>query len=105
LKCHNDVTTHSLQPPPELTRRICDQIAKDLSRRHVPAYIFEVQDIPYNANGKKMEIQVKAVVGNGPSALTKQRLNDQERAILKQYEQFYDLEALLKGLSGGKAKL
>lgn len=30
----------------ELENRIKDAIAKHLSRRHVPAYIFQVEDIP-----------------------------------------------------------
>ena len=92
-------------PSKELDTRIREQIAKDLSSRHVPAHIFEVKEIPYNVNGKKMEIQVKAVVNSGDSARTKQRLNQQELATLKQFVPFYHLEALLKKVERSVAKL
>lgn len=105
IKCHPDHSTNSLLPSKELDIRIREQIAKDLSRRHVPAHIFEVPEIPYNVNGKKMEIQVKAVLNSGESATTKQRLNQQELATLKQFVPFYHLEALLKKLERNGAKL
>ncbi|KAN0138374.1 acetoacetate-CoA ligase [Lactarius tabidus] len=37
-------------------------IGTSLSKRHVPSYIFEVEEIPYTANGKKIEIAVKKIV-------------------------------------------
>lgn len=92
-------------PSKELDTRIREQIAKDLSRRHVPAHIFEVKEIPYNVNGKKMEIQVKAVVNSGESATTKQRLNPQELEVLKQFVRFHHLEALLKKSERSAARL
>lgn len=55
-------TSCSLFPSTELGAQIRGQITKDLSRRHVPSYVFVVSRIPYNTNGKKMEIQVKKVV-------------------------------------------
>lgn len=112
IKCrsHDDnttTTTTSLFPPRDLDRRIREQIATDLTRRHVPSHIFQVAEIPYNVNGKKMEIQVKAVVNSGASATTKQRLNQQEVAMLKQFEKFHHLEKLLENAKaeGVKAKL
>lgn len=113
IKGHDNSTspsstaTTSLFPPKDLDRRIREQIAQDLTRRHVPAHIFQVAEIPYNANGKKMEIQVKAVVNSGASATTKQRLNAQEVAMLKQFEKFNHLEKLLESAKrdGAKAKL
>ncbi|KAF8973045.1 acetoacetyl-CoA synthetase [Flammula alnicola] len=45
-----------------LVTEIKDAIKKGLSSRHVPAYIFEVSDIPYTVNGKKIEIAVKQIV-------------------------------------------
>jgi len=48
------------------TKALADQIRaeirKDLSPRHVPAYIFPVEEIPYTVNGKKIEIAVKQIV-------------------------------------------
>jgi len=47
---------------PELVADIKTSIRKGLSARHVPSYIFEVSDIPYTVNGKKIEIAVKQIV-------------------------------------------
>lgn len=65
---------------PEVVEKIKIAIRKGLSSRHVPAYIFEVSDIPvgflfyrgkinltslvlqYTVNGKKIEIAVKQIV-------------------------------------------
>ncbi|PPQ70292.1 hypothetical protein CVT25_014614 [Psilocybe cyanescens] len=46
----------------ELETAIKKAIRKGLSARHVPAYVFEVSDIPYTVNGKKIEIAVKQIV-------------------------------------------
>ena len=45
-----------------LSGRIKRAIKESLSTRHVPKAIFEVQDIPYTVNGKKVEIAVKQIV-------------------------------------------
>ncbi|KAF8639529.1 hypothetical protein AX17_001434 [Amanita inopinata Kibby_2008] len=45
-----------------LMEKIKDAIRSGLSRRHVPAWIGEIQDIPYTINGKKVEIAVKQIV-------------------------------------------
>lgn len=37
-------------------------ISTSLSPRHVPRYIFEVPDVPYTINGKKIEVAVKQIV-------------------------------------------
>ncbi|VUC30742.1 unnamed protein product, partial [Clonostachys rosea] len=60
------------------------------SPRHVPAYIFEVADIPYTINGKKCEINVKHVVNGRKFAVSGTVANP---AALKLYEQFYKLPA------------
>jgi len=46
-----------------LVNRIRAAIRAALSPRHVPAHIFEVDEIPYTVNGKKIEIAVKQIVG------------------------------------------
>ncbi|KAF8893473.1 acetoacetyl-CoA synthetase [Infundibulicybe gibba] len=46
----------------DLEARIRHAIRTTLSARHVPAFIFEVADIPYTVNGKKIEIAVKQIV-------------------------------------------
>ncbi|KAN0138377.1 acetoacetate-CoA ligase [Lactarius tabidus] len=60
---------HKLDPPFE--EAICAAIESSLSERHVPAYIFEVEEIPYTMNGKKIEIAVTRIVSGNqfvPSA-------------------------------------
>jgi len=41
---------------------IVDQIKKMCSPKHVPAHTFQVKDIPYTLNGKKVEIAVKNIL-------------------------------------------
>ncbi|KAJ3540391.1 hypothetical protein NM688_g6230 [Phlebia brevispora] len=46
----------------DLLARIRAAIRKSLSARHIPSYIFQVDDIPYTINNKKIEIAVKQIV-------------------------------------------
>lgn len=73
---------------PEIRR----QITKNLSRRHVPAFMFEVQAIPYNANGKRLEIPVKKILCQGKEGLRKSNFTAVEAQILNRYEKFYNIE-------------
>ncbi|GBM46094.1 Acetoacetyl-CoA synthetase [Araneus ventricosus] len=50
----------------ELVSKIREAIARELTIRHVPDVILETKDIPYNINGKKMEIIVKKIINNKP---------------------------------------
>ena len=45
-----------------LTEQIKRAIKEALSPRHVPRAVFEVHDIPYTVNGKKVEIAVKQII-------------------------------------------
>ncbi|CVK95413.1 related to acetoacetyl-CoA synthetase [Fusarium mangiferae] len=47
-----------------LLSKIRDAIRTMLSPRHVPAYIFPVEDIPYTLSGKKVESAVKSIVSH-----------------------------------------
>ena len=105
IRCSDVKGTDTLYPPRELVNLIREQITKDLSRRHVPEYIFEVDEVPYNANGKKMEIQVKAIVNGGASAKAKMKLSEQELVIMGRFERFYDLETLIRNSRREAAKL
>lgn len=105
IKCSNTHSTGTLFPTQKLDALIRQRIMKDLSRRHVPEYIFEVEDVPYNANGKKMEIQVKAIVNGGASAKAKMKLSEQELAMMEKFERFYDLETLVKNSRRAAPKL
>lgn len=70
------------------------KIAENLSRRHVPHFILEVDCIPYNANGKKMETQVKSIINRGNDALLSMKISDIERAALEPFVKFFDIENL-----------
>jgi len=50
----------------ELTARLKDTIAKAASRRHVPAEIYAVDDIPYTRSGKKVEVAIRELVNGRP---------------------------------------
>ncbi|KAL7907644.1 putative acetyl-CoA synthetase [Trichoderma velutinum] len=78
----------------QLKDRIRQKIAEDLSRRHVPYFIFEVNSIPYNANGKKMETQVKSILNRGKDALLSMKISDAEKASLDPFAKFFNIEGL-----------
>lgn len=46
----------------ELVLRTKQTIQKKLSPRHVPKFVFQVPEIPYTINGKKIEVAVKQIV-------------------------------------------
>ncbi|KIW92761.1 acetoacetate-CoA ligase [Cladophialophora bantiana CBS 173.52] len=78
-----------------LEREIRAQIARDLSRRHVPQFLFWVQEIPYNANNKKLEIPLKKVLSEGRAAMAKLTCPAEEKSVLMQYLPFYEVEKLV----------
>lgn len=92
MKCAPEHSSGTRHPTPSLRQRVRDAIIRDLSRRHVPHFMFEAGEIPHNANGKKMEIQVKQVCNGGQAALDKMTLTDAERGMLETFVRFYDVE-------------
>lgn len=96
LKVRPEHSSGTLFPKEQIVKDLRDQIAKDLSRRHVPHFFFEVDEVPHNANGKKMEIQVKKVCNGGGEVLKKMTLTDSERDMLKPFEKFYHVEDVVK---------
>ncbi|KAI0297209.1 acetoacetate-CoA ligase [Multifurca ochricompacta] len=70
-------------------RAICSAIKDALSARHVPAYVFEVKDIPYTVNGKKIEIAVKKIV-SGVQVVPSATVANPES--LGYYYQYQDIE-------------
>ncbi|KAG8195207.1 hypothetical protein JTE90_027950 [Oedothorax gibbosus] len=46
----------------EFVKKVKHQVETQLTEEHVPSVVLEVQDIPYNLNGKKMERLLKAIV-------------------------------------------
>jgi len=62
----------------------------------VPHFFFEIDEIPHNANGKKMEIQVKQVCNDGIDALKKMTLAEPERKMLEYFVKYHDIEEVMK---------
>lgn len=104
LKVAPEHSSGSVVPKQNLVNDLREQIIKDHSRRHVPHFFFEVDEIPHNANGKKMEIQVKQVCNNGQEVLKKMTLSDAERDMLQKFAIFHDVEEVVKQ-NNPKAKL
>ena len=102
LKVAPDHFSDSTTPKTELVNDIKDLIQRDLSRRHIPHFFFEVPEIPHNANGKKMEIQVKQVCNGGKEVLDGMTLADSERQMLEGFVKFYNVEDVAGGKEGGK---
>lgn len=50
----------------ELKAKIREELRKKASPRHVPSLIFEVPDIPYTVNMKKVEIAVRNIIHGKP---------------------------------------
>lgn len=100
----------------DLEARIKDSIAKHLSIRHVPAYIFQIEEIPvrflpilislcifgnnshndlyqqYTVNGKKIEIAVKQIVSGSNMKPSGTVANPE---ALQYYYKYRDLEQLV----------
>ncbi|GLB37018.1 putative AMP-binding enzyme [Lyophyllum shimeji] len=74
---------------PDLEAQIRTEIRKALSARHVPKYIFEIEDIPYTVNGKKIEIAVKQIV-SGSNVQPSGTVANPES--LKLYHKYRDLD-------------
>jgi acetoacetyl-CoA synthetase len=84
-----------------LRNRIKSSIRSALSARHVPAFIFEVADIPYTVNGKKIEIAVKQIVSGSDLKPSGTVANPE---ALQLYYKYRDIEAVT-GLGKREAKL
>ncbi|KAF5380266.1 hypothetical protein D9757_008210 [Collybiopsis confluens] len=85
-----------------LEMSIRKSIRSALSARHVPTYIFEVEDIPYTVNGKKIEIAVKQIVSGSNLKPSGTVANPES---LQLYYKYKDIEKVAKEAKVGKAKL
>ena len=72
-----------------LVKRIKEKIGQELSKRHVPKFVFETKEIPTTVNGKKVELPVKRIV-NGEVVKPSGTLANPES--LKYYERFVSVE-------------
>ncbi|KZT10799.1 acetoacetate-CoA ligase [Laetiporus sulphureus 93-53] len=84
-----------------LKNKLRAAIRKSLSHRHVPAYIFEIEDIPYTVNGKKIEIAVKQIVSGSTLKPSGTVANPDS---LQLYYKYRELEKFIGGTSAEKAK-
>ncbi|EXJ63370.1 acetoacetate-CoA ligase [Cladophialophora psammophila CBS 110553] len=78
------------------------RIQAALTPRHVPKHIFEVPEIPYTINGKKIELVVKQIV-SGRKVIPSGAVANP--GSLKFYERFVDLKALTKSERLSSAKI
>jgi acetoacetyl-CoA synthetase len=86
----------------QLTAKIKAAVKSRFTPRHVPKYIFQVDDIPYTVNGKKCEINVKQVV-NGQKAAIGGTVANPESITL--YERYFHLEREVKRLENRLERL
>ncbi|KAJ7311571.1 acetoacetyl-CoA synthetase [Mycena albidolilacea] len=75
-----------------LVAEIKGAIRKALSARHVPSFIFEIEDIPYTVNGKRIEIAVKQIVSGSNLKPSGTVANPES---LKLYYKYRDLETIV----------
>lgn len=88
-----------MRPGHQFTRRLVvevkDAIRRDLSKRHVPKYVFETPEIPTTVNLKKVELPVKQIVSGHVIKPSGTLLNPDS---LDYYYQFAKDEVLKAGL-------
>ena len=96
-----------MRVPKELEAAMKERIATELSRRHVPSFFFAVESVPYNVNGKKLEIPLRAVISEGASAFGRRKFTKEEREWLEKFLGFYEVEKMVgeAGEESVKAKL
>ncbi|KAK0739544.1 hypothetical protein B0T21DRAFT_436504 [Apiosordaria backusii] len=76
----------------ELVNELKKKISEDLSKRHVPRYIFETPEIPTTINLKKVELPVKQIVSGQTIKASGTLANPQS---LEFYYQFAKVEELV----------
>ncbi|KAF7321978.1 Acetoacetyl-CoA synthetase [Mycena kentingensis (nom. inval.)] len=78
-----------------------DIVRRGLSARHVPEYIVEVEDIPYTATGKRIEIAVKDIVSGSNKQPSGTAVNPES---LQLYYKYRELPPVKRGGIKGKAR-
>ncbi|KAH8721727.1 acetoacetyl-synthase [Ilyonectria robusta] len=72
-----------------VVRRVREAIRSSLSPRHEPRFVFEVPDIPYTNNGKKIEILIKKIISGKMEKASPTVANPE---CLEFYKQFVNIE-------------
>ena len=83
-----------------LCDRIRGAIRENLSPRHVPRFMYEVKEIPYTVNGKRVEGVVKSIV-SGVDVVVSSTIRNPE--CLAEYRRFRDVERM-SGASGRRER-
>ena len=76
----------------KLKEEIKNRIGENLSKRHIPRYIFYVDDIPYSKVGKKLEITVKNII-SGRNIESSVVANPESLSI---YEKYFHVEEVVR---------
>ncbi|RFU79248.1 acetoacetyl- synthase [Trichoderma arundinaceum] len=76
----------------KLVGRVRETIAKELTKRHVPKYIFEIPEIPVTVNGKKVELPVKSIISGKTIKPSGTLLNPQSLNHFYRYQKIEELE-------------
>ena len=77
---------------PALVSKTRATISAQLTPRHVPKYIFQVPEIPYTINGKKIELAVKHIVSGRHVEPSGAVANPES---LQFYERFAEVEKIV----------
>ncbi|KAI5461402.1 hypothetical protein BGZ63DRAFT_464023 [Mariannaea sp. PMI_226] len=88
-----------------LEGRIKEKIARDLTKRHVPKYIFEVPEIPTTVNGKKVELPVKHIISGHNIKPSGTLLNPQSLDFFYQFQKVEEVVAKQQQAKNIKSKL
>ena len=95
-------TKGDLPLTPSLVAKAKGAISSRLTPRHQPKYIFQVPDIPYTINGKKIELAVKQIISGRAITPSGAVANPES---LKFYERFREVERLAQESRAESARL
>lgn len=76
----------------KMVLRVKDTIAKALTKRHVPKYIFETPEIPTTVNGKKVELPVKKIISGETIKPSGTLLNPQSLDFYYRFQKIEELQ-------------
>ncbi|QDS69128.1 hypothetical protein FKW77_010367 [Venturia effusa] len=77
----------------KIVKNVKEAIGRELSKRHVPKYVFETPEIPTTINLKKVELPVKQIVSGHRVKPSSTLMNP---GCLDYYYQFADIEKLVE---------
>ncbi|PNY26490.1 Acetoacetyl-CoA synthetase [Tolypocladium capitatum] len=74
-----------------LVARIKDAVARELTKRHVPKFIFETPEIPVTVNGKKVELPVKSIISGKTIKPSGTLLNPESLGFFYRFQRIEEL--------------